>query len=132
MAKAHYRRQFKKFFEKIESQYSDLLLHNKVQWLSRGNVLKRFALRLREIKTFFNEKSIDHSKLEENKWLQKFNYMAYITTKLNELNIKLREKETVAYALLEEVVCFKNVLLSVEDMEKGNLLHFKNLKEYRE
>ncbi|GBM85160.1 General transcription factor II-I repeat domain-containing protein 2A [Araneus ventricosus] len=49
LAKALYHRQFKDFLEEIDSQFSDLLLHNKVRWLSRGNVLQRFALCLSEI-----------------------------------------------------------------------------------
>jgi hypothetical protein len=44
---------------------------------------------LREIKTFLNEKCIDHPELEEEKWLQKFNFMVDIT------------KRTQAFALLE-------------------------------
>lgn len=65
LAKALYHRQFKDFLKEIDSPYSDLLLHNKVRWLSRGNVLKHFASCLREIKTFLNEKGIDHPELEE-------------------------------------------------------------------
>lgn len=54
LSKVLYHRQFKKFLNEMETQYSDLLLHNKVRWLSKGKVLKRFALCLNEV----NEKGI--------------------------------------------------------------------------
>ncbi|KAB0801736.1 hypothetical protein PPYR_03922 [Photinus pyralis] len=36
LGKALYHRQFKDFLEEIDSQLSDLLLHNKGRWFSRG------------------------------------------------------------------------------------------------
>ncbi|GFY33235.1 general transcription factor II-I repeat domain-containing protein 2 [Trichonephila clavipes] len=49
LSKALYHCQFKEFLNEIETQYSDLFLHNKVRWLSKGKVLRHFALCLNEI-----------------------------------------------------------------------------------
>ena len=50
MAKGVIHRQFCLLLQEVVSTYSNLLLHNKVQWLSREEVLKQFAVCLEHIK----------------------------------------------------------------------------------
>ncbi|GBM13251.1 hypothetical protein AVEN_214950-1 [Araneus ventricosus] len=93
LEKALYHRQFKDFLEEINSQFSDLLLHNKVRCLSRGNVLQHFALCLSEIKTFLNEKK-KHlpARIGRKQMAAKIQLHGRYHMKLNELNLKLQRK----------------------------------------
>ena len=64
-------RQFCSLLEEVDSAYSDLLQHNRVRWLSRGEVLKRFAACLEYVKTFLESKSLRYPELGDLDWLQK-------------------------------------------------------------
>ena len=70
MAKALNHHQFCMLLHEVDSMYSDLLLHNKLRWLSRGEVLKRFVVCLKEVKTFLDSKGINYPPLEQVEWLE--------------------------------------------------------------
>ena len=72
MAKGLNHRQFRALLDEVESTYSDLLLRNRVRWLSRGEVLKHFAACLEEIKTFMSSKGLSFSELEQPEWLKSY------------------------------------------------------------
>lgn len=55
-------RQFRQFTEDYE--YSDLVLHSEVRWLSRRRVLKRFLSLLPEICIFLESKGKDQPELD--------------------------------------------------------------------
>ncbi|KAL1007606.1 hypothetical protein UPYG_G00089010 [Umbra pygmaea] len=119
MAKSLNHRQFRSLLDELESTYSDLQLHNKVRWLSRGEVLKRFAACLEEVKTFLGSKGLTFPELERPEWLEKLHFMVDMTAHLNTLNTALQGKGRTALHMLEEVLAFERKLtVLARDLQK--------------
>ena len=110
MAKNLNHRRFRALLDEVDSTYSDLLLHTRVRWLSRGEVLKRFAACLEEIKTFMSNKVLSFPELEQPEWLEKLHFMVDMTVHLNTLNTTLQGKGATALHMLEEVLVFEHKL----------------------
>uniref|UniRef100_A0A8C5PAV1 HAT C-terminal dimerisation domain-containing protein n=1 Tax=Leptobrachium leishanense TaxID=445787 RepID=A0A8C5PAV1_9ANUR len=128
VAKALHHRQFKEFLVEMESEYADLL-----GWLSRGNVLKRFASLLSEIKAFFLEKGVHYPELTNDQWIQKLYFMVDVTSHLNQLNHKLQGKGNTIFSMLEEVISFENKLsVFAQDFDRETLIHFPSLLKHRQ
>ncbi|GFS63407.1 general transcription factor II-I repeat domain-containing protein 2 [Trichonephila clavipes] len=121
----------KNLFE-MESEYADLLLHNKVRWLSRRNALKRFASIFPEIKAFLLEKGVHYPELTDDQWIQNFYFMVDITSHLNQLNRKLQGKGNLIFSILEEVITFENKSTFAQDFERERLFHFPSLLKHRQ
>ncbi|KAM4702061.1 general transcription factor II-I repeat domain-containing protein 2B-like [Discoglossus pictus] len=120
MAKGLNHRQFRLLLDEVESTYSDLLLHNKVRWLSRGEVLKRFVTCLEEVKTFLASKELAFAELEQPEWLEKLHFMVDMTAHLNMLNTTIQGKGGTALHMLEEVLAFERKLrVFVKDFQRG-------------
>ncbi|XP_069460653.1 general transcription factor II-I repeat domain-containing protein 2-like [Ambystoma mexicanum] len=133
MAKGLNHRQFRLLLDEVESTYSDLLLHNKVRWLSRGEVLKRFVTCLEEVKTFLASKELTFAELEQPERLEKLHFMVDMTAHLNTLNTTLQGKGGTALHMLEEVLAFERKLtVFVKDFQRGTLSHFPSLREFKQ
>ena len=78
-------RKFKSLLEEMNSNYSDVLLHTSVRWLSRGKVLERFFTLRLEITAFLQQNN-KFDELKNNNWWCLLAYMCDITEKINELN----------------------------------------------
>lgn len=57
---------FRLLLGEVDSIYSDLLLHNKVWWLSRCEVLKCFVACLEEVKIYLASKELTFTELEQS------------------------------------------------------------------
>ena len=82
-------RQFKRLLDAIESEYSDVLYHSEVRWLSLGNVLRRVWNLREEILLFLEMKQIDcefSSEIKKPEWICDLAFSVDILDKLNELN----------------------------------------------
>lgn len=103
-------RQFKTMLEEVGNNYPGLLLHSNVRWLSRGNVLSRFAAYLSEIRTFLGMKNVEHPELADTEWLLKFYYLVDMTEHLNQLNVKMPDVGNTNLSLQQAVFAFENKL----------------------
>ncbi|XP_076805287.1 general transcription factor II-I repeat domain-containing protein 2B-like [Clavelina lepadiformis] len=126
-------RQFRMLLDEVDSMYSDLLLYNKVRWLSRDEVLKRFVICLKEVKTFLDSKELNYPQLEQAEWLEKLHFMVDMTAHLNALNTTLQGKGCTALHMLEDVFAFeRKFMVYARDLQRGTLSHFSCLREFKQ
>ena len=83
-------RLFSNICKDTDSNYTTLLLHAEVRWLSRGQSLKRLLLLKDEIEIFLTERKCEFAAFFQNDlWLSKLCYLSDIFAKLNVLNLSL-------------------------------------------
>ena len=112
--------------EEVENAYSDLLLHNKVWWLSRGEVLKCIAVCL-------ESKGLTFPELEQPDWLEKLHFLVDTTVHLDMLNKSLKGKGGTALQMLEEVLVFEHKMtVFARDVQRVMLSLFPSLRESKE
>ncbi len=121
-------RQFRQLIEDYDTEYSDLLMHSEVRWLSRGKVLERFLSLLPEICTFLDSKGKREPELEDPCWITQLAFLTDITCHLNP---KLRAVTTNDPSLLEHFSHreFVNVL---EELRGEFESRFKDVNEHKE
>ena len=111
-ARAPNHRQFQSLLEDDEAQYSDVLYHNIVRWLSLGNVLKRVWNLRNEILLFLDMKGIECdflTNMHSDEWKCDFMFAIDIFEKLNELNVILQGKGVFAHELYMHVKAFQAI-----------------------
>ncbi|XP_067134623.1 zinc finger MYM-type protein 6-like [Centruroides vittatus] len=124
---------FEALCEEMGFEYTHLLRHAEVRWLSRGKILTRlFALR-EEVKLLFQEQNNPKLQkyLSNSEWLAKLAYLADIFSLLNELNISLQGQLKDVFTLRSKMDAFqKKILLWQTRLVEDDLQIFSNFDEY--
>ncbi|XP_066952485.1 protein FAM200C-like [Macrobrachium rosenbergii] len=104
-------RMFRDLCEDGEAEYSTLLFHTKVRWLSRGNVLNRVWVLKTELEMFLtDQKHTLAEKLRKTTWLALLAYLADIFGHVNELNKELQGKKVNLLLAREKISAFVSKL----------------------
>jgi len=126
-ANAFNHRQFRALLSEYESNYTNLILHTDVRWLSRGKVLTRMNNVIEELKVFLREKCKDDLLVhpESPVFLCRLAFLADITHHLNTLNLKLQGRHKMLPTLMNEI----DVLKAKLGLFAGQLRHFMHFPE---
>ncbi|XP_026481537.1 protein FAM200A-like [Ctenocephalides felis] len=86
-------RLFRELCQDGEAEYTDLLYHTEVRWLSRGNVLNRVWTLKNEVEMFLvSQKNILAEHFNNSSWIAYLAYLADIFESINILNKELQGK----------------------------------------
>lgn len=123
-------RQFQEFLKSTESEFSDLLYHTKVRWLSCGKAFERVWNLRKEIQDFLtiHGKWDDFKIICDKNWLADFAFFTDLLSHMNKLNTRLQGKNQFLDELWAHLKAFKLQLkLFSSCIEKNDLTHFPKL-----
>jgi hypothetical protein len=101
------------------SKQDKLLLHNKVSWLSPGNVLSRLSELHSEVQIFLSYTTSDLSHhFTVEMWLSRLAYLADIFCCLNEVNKSLQGFHTTPFSVHDKTKAFRKNLVSLSKKQK--------------
>ncbi|XP_074045122.1 LYR motif-containing protein 9 isoform X1 [Macrotis lagotis] len=123
---------FKELLNDLVSEYGDLVYHCEVQWLSRGNTLKRFYELRSEVKQFMEMKGKPVRELSDRQWLCDLAFMVDITRYLSELTAQLQCPKQLLSTLFSNMESFEAKLrLWKVQLERNNMVYFPTLEEQK-
>ncbi|XP_069901662.1 protein FAM200B [Globicephala melas] len=109
------------FCSEIGANYTHLLFHTKVRWLSQGKILSRVYELRNEIHVFLTEKKSHLATIfEDDIWVTKLAYLTDIFGILNELRLKLQGKNSDIFQQAECIQGFQKALLLWQAKLKSN------------
>ena len=121
---------FTRLRENLNKEHINLLLHTEIRWLSRGRVLNRGFDLKDELQKYFQENNKKNFAkcFEDEKWLQRLIYLAYIFHHMNQLNKSLRGPRENVVSSSDEILALRRKLnLWKNHVAKENLEMFQQL-----
>ncbi|KAG0438021.1 SCAN domain-containing protein 3 [Dictyocoela muelleri] len=111
-----------------DEEFTKLLLHTEVRWLSKGSCLNRFFILYKTVLEFLHDKDQDlHAKLSESK--TDVAYLADLFDKFNDLNLKLQGDDNNFIKTKSLLSGFaRKLLFYKQNLGRGELSQFQNLK----
>uniref|UniRef100_A0A8D8QSN0 General transcription factor II-I repeat domain-containing protein 2B n=4 Tax=Cacopsylla melanoneura TaxID=428564 RepID=A0A8D8QSN0_9HEMI len=124
-------RLFKSLLEEDECEFTDLLLHAEVRWLSKSRMLEQFINLIDQIKKFLVEKSVLMDVLNDPCWLADLGFITDVMLKLQSLNLGLQGLNKEIMDMISLVNAFKTKLkLFISHLEKKSFSHFPNFQKF--
>ncbi|KAF0035451.1 hypothetical protein F2P81_013209 [Scophthalmus maximus] len=105
-------RLFRKLLTDMSAEYKDLLIHNDIRWLSKGNALKGFCELREEILVFLRSSKLKKagkflSLMENDEFNATVCFLSDVFHHLNQLNMELQGRDKTVAELVEKVMLFK-------------------------
>ena len=116
-------RKFKSLLEELNSNYSDVLLHTSVRWLSRGKVLERFYSLRHEIILFLQQNNKIYNELDNGGWWCLLAFLCDIAEKLNELNRGLQGENKIITQMANKIFAFEEKLNIYHEEIENKVFH---------
>ena len=122
-------RLFKVICEDIGSEYTSLLFHTEVRWLSRGNTAMRLFVWRKELLQFFQTKDHEFQKiLEDENFIFCLAYLSDIFGVMNHFNCYLQGPESNIIDFATKLTAFIRKLdLWIKNIENRKFGMFENL-----
>ena len=112
-ARALKHKKFRAFLKEMNAEYKDLVYHTKENLQFLKNEPQKFE------------------KLESESWNHNLFFLCDITSRLNDLNTQLQEKDLLIFQLIEAVKAFKMKLQLFRSQSlKGEIIHFPICAQY--
>ena len=131
-AKPKNTRAFTTFCDEVFADYSTLIMHSEIRFLSRGKVLERFLSLKNEVHNFLTQEKDDRANFFNDEfWLAKVSYLSSIFTKLNELNLAMQGKGGDIFDYISKIKAIKIKLkIWKNNVERGNFSNFISLDKF--